>query len=295
MEKSESIKEIATALNKVQKTLQAAKKDSVNPYFKSTYADLLSVWNACRESLTTNGLSISQVADMDSEGRAVLETVLMHTSGEWIKGRLPLSTAKVDPQGQGSAITYARRYSLSAIIGLCTEEDDDAEAATDRKEQKGGKAELPKKHWCAIHQTPFFKKGAMKGYAHPVKDENGKDTGEWCNESETKQAKAKVSAEEQEFENLDKPEISEPLGPQVSPPMLGFIDAQWFRENLTVIQKHKGEAWSSDKLLNYITKSYKVKGETIEQAVANLSKEAADHFVRKMEDALESIFQVEEL
>jgi len=143
MEKSESIKELAAALNAVQADLQAAKKESINPYFKSTYADLSSVWNACRETLTTNGLSVTQIADMDSEGRAVLETVLMHTSGEWIKGRLPLSTVKTDPQGQGSAITYARRYSLSAIIGLCTEEDDDAEAAMSRGKQKKESPKAP--------------------------------------------------------------------------------------------------------------------------------------------------------
>lgn len=137
MEKSESIKELAIALNKVQSTLQAAKKGSVNPFFHSKYADLLSVWDACRDDLAANDLSVTQIADMDSEGRAVLETVLMHTSGEWIKGRLPLSTVKTDPQGQGSAITYARRYSLSAIIGLCTEEDDDAEAAMSRGKAKG--------------------------------------------------------------------------------------------------------------------------------------------------------------
>lgn len=136
MEKSESIKELAAALNKVQATIQAAKKDSVNPFFKSTYADLSSVWDACRKELVDNGLSVTQIADMDTEGRAVLETVLMHTSGEWIKGRLPLSTVKTDPQGQGSALTYARRYSLSAIVGLCTEEDDDAEGSMDRGKAK---------------------------------------------------------------------------------------------------------------------------------------------------------------
>jgi len=143
MEKSESIKELAVALNKVQATMQTAKKGSENPFFHSKYADLLSVWDACRETLTSNGLSVAQIADMDSEGRAVLETVLMHTSGEWIKGRLPLSTVKTDPQGQGSAITYARRYSLSAIIGLCTEEDDDAEAAMSRGKQKKESPKAP--------------------------------------------------------------------------------------------------------------------------------------------------------
>lgn len=232
MEKSESIKELATALNKVQSTLQAAKKESVNPYFKSKYADLLSVWNACRDDLTSNGLSVTQIADMDSEGRAVLETVLIHTSGEWIKGRLPLSTVKTDPQGQGSAITYARRYSLSAIIGLCTEEDDDAEAAMNR----GKKEAKPTSSTKTSHQT--------------------------------KVTKTKV---------------------EPTPQKLGFIDGQWFRENLAEIQKHKGAAWSDEKLLNYLTKSYKVEGETKEEAVANLSQEAATHFVKKIEEALASI------
>jgi len=86
---------------------------------------------------------------------------------------------KPDPQAQGSAITYARRYSLSAIIGLCTEEDDDAEGAMNREQDK----DTPeiKGHWCSVHKTPFFKRGKMKGYAHPIKDENG-ETGEWCSE-----------------------------------------------------------------------------------------------------------------
>ncbi|HUV46311.1 MAG TPA: ERF family protein [Dehalococcoidia bacterium] len=133
MDKSDSIKELATALNKVQANLQAAKKGNENPYFHSKYADLLSIWEACREVLTTNGLSVVQVGALDEQGNAYLETMLLHSSGEWIMGKLPLRTTKADPQSQGSAITYARRYSLSSIIGLCTEEDDDAEAAMERK------------------------------------------------------------------------------------------------------------------------------------------------------------------
>lgn len=287
MEKSESIKELATALNRVQATLQAAKQGSENPFFKSTYADLLAVWDACRKTLTDNGLSVSQIADMDSEGRAVLETVLMHTSGEWIKGRLPLASEKAGPQAQGSALTYARRYSLSAIIGLCTEKDDDAEGATSRGKPKAE----PKGHWCSTHKTPFFKKGKMKSYAHPIKDEAGKDTGEWCYEH-----KEEVNTGEQEFEDLDKsepkpePEILIPSEAKTSAPKkLGFIEGQWFRETLAKIQNNKGDAWSDDKLLNYLTQSYKVEATTIEGAINKLSKEAADHFVKKMQEALDSI------
>lgn len=141
----------------------------------------------------------------------------------------------------------------------------------------------PKGHWCSIHKTPFFKKGKMKDYAHPIKDENENDTGEWCNESATKQAKAPV--EEQDFENLGKPET-----PQDTPaPMLGHVDGQWFRENLAKIQNNKGDAWSNEKLRVYLTKSFHVEGETIEKLVANLGKEFAGYFVAKIEKALASI------
>ena len=197
MEKSESIKELAVALNKAQATLQVAKKGSENPFFHSKYADLLSVWDACREALVSNGLSVVQIADIsfNADGKAVLETILMHTSGEWIKGRLPLLPVKPDPQAQGSAITYARRYSLSAIVGLCTEEDDDAEGAMDRgKPTTKEKPIKEQPHWCAIHETRFFMRGKMKAYAHPIKDEVGNDVGEWCNEP-TKAPEPKVEPE----------------------------------------------------------------------------------------------------
>ena len=208
MEKSESIKELAIALNKAQGIMQVAKKDSENPYFKSKYADLLSVWDACRGALTSNGLSVAQIADTDSEGKAVLETILMHTSGEWIKGRLPLLPVKADPQAQGSAITYARRYSLSAIIGLCTEDDDDAEAAMERGKPK----EQVKGHWCSIHKTPFFKKGKMKAYAHPIKDAGGVDTGEWCNEAEKAEPTEPVEEPESKIDMAWLKESLEELG-----------------------------------------------------------------------------------
>lgn len=72
-------------------------------------------------------------------------------------------------------------------------------------------------------------------------------------------------------------------------PQLGYINTEWFRESLEQIQANKGESWASDKLLNYLTKSYHVEGETVEQAVANLGKEAAGHFTKKIEEALASI------
>ena len=201
MEKSESIKAIAMALNKVQAELQTAKKGSENPFYHSKYADLLSVWDACREPLSKNGLAVTQVGGTDGEGKPILETILLHESGEWIKGSFPLLLTKQDPQGVGSAITYMRRYSLSAILGLCTEEDDDGEAATPKTTPKpvsssskppartapdapqsptgAPKEALARTHWCKIHNTAFFKTEKMHHYAHPIKDS---DPPKWCRE-----------------------------------------------------------------------------------------------------------------
>jgi len=133
---SESIGKLAEALAKAQSTMVEAKEDSKNPFFKSNYADLTSIWRACKESLTTQGLSISQVTGF-VDGQVFLVTTLLHSSGEWMKGFYPLYLGKQDPQAVGSAITYARRYALAAIVGVCKEgEDDDAEKAQDRKAPK---------------------------------------------------------------------------------------------------------------------------------------------------------------
>lgn len=125
---SEQVNELAKALSTVQSTMKAAKKDSTNPFFKSKYADLSSVWDACREELTKNGLSVCQTMEATEQG-AGLRTTLLHTSGQWMSGVLVLNPAKNDPQGIGSALTYARRYALAAIVGVVTE-DDDGNAAT---------------------------------------------------------------------------------------------------------------------------------------------------------------------
>lgn len=125
MTTSPTIGKLAEALAKAQSELKPAIKDSENPYFKSNYADLASVSKAAFPVLSKHGLSVSQIAE--DEGH--ITTVLMHTSGEWVCGTLKLKPVKSDPQGIGSAITYARRYALASICGLATE-DDDGNAAT---------------------------------------------------------------------------------------------------------------------------------------------------------------------
>jgi len=135
MEKSDTIDALAKALATVQSQLEGAKKDSSNPFFKMKYATLASAWDACRDLLTANGLSVVQASSV-IEGRSfVLDTILLHESGQWISGQLSVPLVKEDPQGLGSAMTYARRYSLMAIVGICPE-DDDAEEATKRETAK---------------------------------------------------------------------------------------------------------------------------------------------------------------
>ena len=134
METSESIKCIALAMNKAQASMTAAKKGAKNPFFKSSYADLGSIVLALKEAFADNGLSYIQSPGMDELGISVT-TMIMHESGEWIKGTLHVPMAKKDPQGAGSAITYARRYALQAMVGLPSA-DDDAEFAMGRNTEK---------------------------------------------------------------------------------------------------------------------------------------------------------------
>ena len=124
MNKSDDIKELALALSKTQALLKGALKDSNNPFFKSKYADLASVWEACREPLAANGLSVVQMPCNDTPDSVALETILMHTSGQWISSVFSMPVSKHDAQAVGSAITYARRYALAAVVGIAPEDDD---------------------------------------------------------------------------------------------------------------------------------------------------------------------------
>jgi len=126
---------LATALCKAQSQIEGAKKDSTNPHFKNKYADLGSVWDACRKALADNGLSVVQFGTLTADGNAGLTTRLLHESGDYIDGTIPLLNGKGDMQGLGSALTYARRYGLAAMVGV-SPEDDDGNAATAKAEPK---------------------------------------------------------------------------------------------------------------------------------------------------------------
>ena len=141
MNKSDSIKNLAGALCEAQKTELFALTSKKNPFFKSKYADLSSVWDAIRLPLTRNGLAITQTFANDNTDGVTIETTLMHISGEYISGSLHIKPEKNTPQGAGSAITYGRRYALMAIIGI-SPEDDDGERAMARK--RNSEKEIPK-------------------------------------------------------------------------------------------------------------------------------------------------------
>lgn len=139
METSQEVKDIFAALNKFQSEVSPTKKHAENPYFKSSYADLASIWENIQKPLTSSGLCITQAIGVYNDKISVF-TMLGHISGQWIKSVYPVNPPKADPQGVGSAITYARRYALSAMLGLVSEKDDDGERAriAHEREDKSG-------------------------------------------------------------------------------------------------------------------------------------------------------------
>ena len=141
---SEQINELATALAKAWGAMSNAAMNKVNPHFKSRYADLSSVLDAIRGPLAMNGLIPTQTIEL-RDNAMVLRTTLLHTSGQWLASEYPLPIAG-RPHEIGSALTYARRYSLAAMVCNSADEDDDANAAQDAKKT------LPKKDARGIYE-----------------------------------------------------------------------------------------------------------------------------------------------
>lgn len=153
---SEQLNELLTALAKAQGEICSASKDSNNPFYKSKYADLNSVWNACREPLSKNGLSVIQTINHTETGDIFLVTMLGHASGQWVKSFIPLKVnqGKGNPlHDLGSCITYLRRYALAALVGVAPDDDDG---------NSGGNVYSDKNHDNKIpppsNKTPEYKK-----------------------------------------------------------------------------------------------------------------------------------------
>lgn len=135
MTHSEELTNIAAALVAVQVEIENPHKTSENPHYRSKYADLTEIINTVRPVLSSHGIAIVQSPGMQN-GMASVETILLHISGEWIRGCASSPISKNDPQGVGSAITYLRRYSLAALLGL-GQEDDDGNAASRTAAEEG--------------------------------------------------------------------------------------------------------------------------------------------------------------
>lgn len=131
MNQSEKLDQLATALAKAQASLSAAKKSALNPHFKNNYATLQDVWDAAREVLAPNGLSIVQTYEATDGKLMNIRTTLLHASGQWIAGVLSMTPQQASPQGIASASTYGRRYGLSSILGIVADEDDDGNEASE--------------------------------------------------------------------------------------------------------------------------------------------------------------------
>jgi hypothetical protein len=135
--KSKDLNELFSAMAKAQSEIKAASLDAENPYFKSSFSSLAEIMRVSRPALTKNGLSVIQQILPNEEGQNVLHTILAHSSGQWIETQMKIVPTKPDVQALGSLITYLRRYSYAAIVGVVSsEEDDDGEITLQEEHSK---------------------------------------------------------------------------------------------------------------------------------------------------------------
>lgn len=123
-EHSATIGKIGLALSKAQGAMKGATKDATNPHFKTKYADLASCWEVARAPLAANELALLQMTEDGGPGVVPIVSMLVHSSGEYFRSRLPMPVPQATPQAVGSAITYGRRYGMCAILGIAPEDDD---------------------------------------------------------------------------------------------------------------------------------------------------------------------------
>lgn len=161
------------ALAKAQLEMEVAKTDSINPYFKSRYADLASVVKASRPFLAKNGLCVIQRTLTQPNGDVFLYTRLCHASGQWIESNMAVKPPKADIQTLGSYLTYLRRYMYAAVTGVVAgDEDDDGEVAMG--EPRKGSSPSPENEKISkaqlqvisneLSSSPQLLEGLLKGY-----------------------------------------------------------------------------------------------------------------------------------
>lgn len=167
-ETSPTTSKLDAALAKAQGEIEAASKDKVNPHFNKRYADLASIWAAIRPALSKHGIAVTQWPIDSTDNRLHIVTRLAH-DGEWIMAKFSVPVQKADVQGYGSAVTYARRYSLAAAVGSAPDDDDDGNAAVKHSPKLGVRDDTPRSQpdmahingtpgaSKAVHREPFDK------------------------------------------------------------------------------------------------------------------------------------------
>ena len=199
MRKSESIKNLAVALSKFQNEVKNPKNTADNPFYDSKYAPLQDVLNEVRPLLSKHGLSVIQSPSGDGQSVSIT-TLLLHESGEWIEFEpLVLKAEKITPQGAGSAITYGRRYALSAVLGISSEDDDDGNSLEKTQQNSGQKKQLTEKQVKRLYaiansagfSTADVKKVLMKDYKKTqAADLTKQEYDEICERLQKKEGKA---------------------------------------------------------------------------------------------------------
>ncbi len=175
---SPEIKDLVAALSKAQGAYPSIGADRENPYFKSNYADLDMILKAVRPMLTENGLSLTQDTRFSADGSTILHTRIYHATGQWVETRARILPVKNTPQEYGSCLTYNKRYSAMALLGVTVAKDptdDDAEVAM-------------------VHAREIIAKGPSVKY-------NPKD--------QSHDTVSKEQIEELEYELVDAPDLAE--------------------------------------------------------------------------------------
>lgn len=190
MIKSESLAKIAPALVKAQKNMGVALKEAKNPFFKSKYADLNSIIDAALPALNAEGIAVIQSNTViESSNQSVVQTILLHESGEYLASNTKIIVAKQnDPQAEGSAISYARRYGLQSMVTLKAA-DDDSEGAMGRGEANNTKSAIV----AAKEETKVETKAEVKEEKQEVSAEIPVKKSGWAKPSNNKKQETKQS------------------------------------------------------------------------------------------------------
>ena len=176
MKKSETIVELSKAFAKMQKELEQPFKNANNPFFKSKYVPLENVVDSITKASSKHGLSFTQFPSSDENGNVTVGTMVMHESGEWIEyDPICLKPVKNDHQAVGSAITYAKRYALSAIFGITSDNDDDGNEATQLG--KATSKAVPKQVPSTNNKIPKEVVKAYRDAIQSVIDRTGRNDG----------------------------------------------------------------------------------------------------------------------